>query len=65
MTTREHAIRNAITDALREMEKSPDDSTQDIWNEALESWKTGLRINHRLEVVQADAMLAEKERKTT
>ena len=50
MTTREHAILNAITDAVREMEKSPDDSTQDIWNEALESWKTGYRMNHRLEI---------------
>ena len=41
---------NAITDAVREMEKCPDDSTQDIWNEALESWETGLRMNHRLEL---------------
>jgi len=41
---------NAITDAVREMERCPDDSTQDIWNEALESWETGLRMNHLLEV---------------
>lgn len=41
---------NAITEAVREMEKCPDDSTQDIWNESLESWETGLRMNHLLEV---------------
>ena len=40
---------NAITEALREMEKCPDDSVQDIWNESLESWETGLRMNHLLE----------------
>ena len=37
---------NAITEALREMDKCPDDSVQDIWNESLESWKTGLRMDH-------------------
>ena len=37
---------NAITEALREMEKCPDDSVQDIWNESLESWETGLRMDH-------------------
>lgn len=41
---------NAITEAVREMERCPDDSTQDIWNESLESWETGLRMNHLLEV---------------
>lgn len=41
---------NAITEAVREMERCPDDSTQDIWNESLESWRTGLRMNHRLEI---------------
>ena len=39
-------ICNAITEALREMEKCPNDSVQDIWNESLESWKTGLRMNN-------------------
>jgi len=39
---------NAITEALREMDKCPDDSVQDIWNESLESWETGLRMNHNL-----------------
>lgn len=37
---------NAITEALREMEKCPDDSLQDIWNESLESWETGLHMDH-------------------
>jgi hypothetical protein len=37
---------NAITEAVREMEKCPDDSVQDIWNESLESWETGLRMDH-------------------
>jgi len=41
---------NAITEAVREMERCPNDSTQDIWNESLESWKTGLRMNHHLEI---------------
>ena len=41
---------NAITEAVREMEKYPGDSTQDIWNESLETWETGLRMNHRLEI---------------
>ena len=41
---------NVITDALREMERCPNDSTQDIWNEMLERWNTGLRMNHRLEI---------------
>lgn len=44
---------NAITEALREMEKCPEDSVQDIWNEALESWETGLRMNQRLEIESA------------
>jgi hypothetical protein len=39
---------NAITEALREMDKCPDDSVQDIWNESLESWETGLRMDHNL-----------------
>jgi hypothetical protein len=48
----QHMVRlcNAITEALREMDKCPDDSVQDIWNESLESWGTGLRMNHLLEV---------------
>jgi hypothetical protein len=37
---------NAIKDALIEMDKCPEDSVQDIWNECLESWETGLRMDH-------------------
>jgi hypothetical protein len=52
--TTEHALNllNAITDAVREMERCPNDSTQDIWNEALESWHTGLRMNPRFELTR-------------
>jgi len=45
---------NAITEALREMERCPDDSVQDIWNESLESWETGLRMNHLLEIEKSN-----------
>lgn len=41
---------NAITDALREMEKSPDDSVQDIWNEKLRDWNTKLRMDHNYRI---------------
>lgn len=41
----------AIEQAVKECERCPDDSTQDIWNEALESWQTGYRMNQRLEIV--------------
>lgn len=41
---------NAITDALRDMEKHPYDCVEDIWNEALESWETGLRMNQHFEI---------------
>jgi hypothetical protein len=53
---------NAITEAIREMEKCPDDSVQDIWNESLESWQTGLRMDHDHNVepnVQAQGRPAE------
>lgn len=36
---------NAITEALREIEKCPDDSMQDIFNEKFKEWETGLRMN--------------------
>lgn len=36
---------NAVTEALREMEKCPEDSVIDIWNESLESWETGFEMN--------------------
>lgn len=37
---------NAIKDAVNEMERCRDDSIQDIWNEMLERWETGLRMDH-------------------
>lgn len=43
-------ICNVITEALREMEKCPEDSVQDIWNESLESWETGLRMDHNYNI---------------
>jgi hypothetical protein len=33
---------NAVTEALREVDRCPDDSVQDIFNDKLESWNTGL-----------------------
>ena len=41
---------NAITEALRECESHPEDSVQDIFNEALSSWETGLFMNSRYEI---------------
>ena len=37
---------NAIKDAVNEMDRCPDDSIQDIWNEMLDKWETGLRMDH-------------------
>jgi hypothetical protein len=37
---------NAITEALQKMEKYPNDNVQDIWNESLKSWETGLKMDH-------------------
>jgi len=45
-------LTNAIKNALREMEKCPDDYVQDIWNEQLKSWETGLKMNHNYEIVR-------------
>ena len=41
---------NAITEALREMDKCPEDSVQDIWNESLSSWETGFYMDHNLNI---------------
>ena len=43
-------VRNAITDALREIEKCPDDSIQDIFNEKFVSWNTGLFMDHNYNI---------------
>ena len=37
---------SAIKEAIEEMERCPYDSIQDIWNEKLEEWQTGLRMDH-------------------
>lgn len=47
-------LTNAITEAMRNIEANPGDSPQDIFNESLKSWETGLRMNHRCEIDQAD-----------
>lgn len=39
------SLREAITEMLREIERCPDDSMQDIANEALKTWRTGLRVD--------------------
>lgn len=41
---------NAITEALRECEAHPEDSVQDIFNEALSTWETGLFMTSRYEI---------------
>ena len=37
---------NAIKEAIEEMERCPDDSIRDIWNEKLDEWETGLSMDH-------------------
>ena len=44
---------NAITEAIREQERCPDDSIQDIWNEKLEDWKTGLQMDSSFLIEEA------------
>jgi hypothetical protein len=39
-------LKNAITDACRELQKRPDDSIQDIFNEAFAKWELPLRVDH-------------------
>lgn len=46
----EQRICEAITDAIRECIRCPDDSIQDIWNECLDSWETGLIMNHNFRI---------------
>lgn len=41
---------NAIKDAVIEMDKCPGDSIQDIWNEMLDKWETGLRMDHNFNI---------------
>lgn len=44
-TSHENLLHNALTAALREIERCPDDSMQDIVNEQLKLWQTGLRVD--------------------
>ncbi len=41
---------NAIKEALKEMEKCPNDSVEDIWNESLKSWETNLRMDSNFNI---------------
>jgi hypothetical protein len=44
-TIQEKKLKEAITWMLREIENCPNDSMQDIANEALKMWETNLRVN--------------------
>lgn len=48
------ALRNAITDALRDMQTNPNDDIQSIWNKHLKEWETSLRMTHDFEIVPCD-----------
>jgi hypothetical protein len=60
MTTRKRAMScpvddlvllcNAIAEACREIQRCPDESITDIFNEALDQWCTGLRMDHNFNV---------------
>ena len=50
MTTKEMKLREAITKMLREIDACPADSLQDIANECLEFWETGLRVDSHYNV---------------
>lgn len=41
---------NAIKDAVNEMDRCPEDSIQDIWNEMLDKWETGLRMDRKYNI---------------
>ena len=45
---------NAVADACNEIQNSPDDSIQDIFNESLKSWETGLIMNSNFYIDQMD-----------
>lgn len=46
-------LANAVTEALREMASHPEDSVQDIFNEKLREWKTGMRIGTNMTMEEA------------
>jgi hypothetical protein len=47
-------LRNAITDACREIQRCPDDSIQDIFNEMFEKWETGITMLHNFVVERSE-----------
>ena len=52
--TRLKRICNAIKDAATEMDRCPFDSVHDIWNEMLDKWETGLRMdsNYNIDLIK-------------
>ena len=54
MTAQEKKLCEAITWMLREIDRCPGDSLQDIANDALTKWETGLRCNIHLEIDPAE-----------
>ena len=53
MTTEKKLI-EVIRAALQEMERCPEDSVQDIFNEQLETWETGMRMNSHFDIEKID-----------
>ena len=51
---KEKKLRNAITEALREMERCPDDSIQDIFNWAFEAWDVELVMDRSYNIDRKD-----------
>lgn len=44
-------LKNVITEAFREIQKCPDDSMQDIFNEKLNNWgMADIRMNHQFQI---------------
>jgi len=51
-----------IKEALHEMDRCPEDSIRDIWNEKLEEWKTGLCMDHHFNIDNAELSDPSEER---
>lgn len=49
-TTDMKILCNAVTEALREVDRCPDDSVRDIFNDKLESWDTGLVMDNNYNI---------------
>lgn len=54
-TLQETKLMEALTAILREIERCCDDSLQDIANEKLAEWETGLRVNIHFVVESIDS----------